>query len=302
MPAPAGAAAAVHLGRAGRSVVLVDRATFPRDKCCGDGLTTLALRELDGLGFDPGAVVDWQVVGGALLRAPNGREVTLPLPSDAGVYAAVAPRLQLDAALVDVSVKAGAALSAGDGFSGLAVADGGAAAQVTLDSGTVLRAGHVVAADGMWSPVRKALGLDPAGSGGAARGYLGEWHAFRQYATGVTGTAARHLHVWFDADLLPGYAWSFPLPEGRANVGFGVLRGPAAQRRRVARPVGRAARARSHPECARCRGAARGPGRRLADPGQGHRGHAHIRPGAARRRRGGSLRRAHPARASARRC
>jgi flavin-dependent dehydrogenase len=31
--------------------------------------------------------------------------------------------------------------------------------------------------------------------------------------------------VWFEPDLLPGYAWSFPLPDGRANVGFGVLRG-----------------------------------------------------------------------------
>ena len=30
--------------------------------------------------------------------------------------------------------------------------------------------------------------------------------------------------MWFDADFLPGYAWSFPLPDGRANVGFGVLR------------------------------------------------------------------------------
>ena len=30
----------------------------------------------------------------------------------------------------------------------------------------------------------------------------------------------------FEQDLLPGYAWVFPLPGGRANVGFGVLRGP----------------------------------------------------------------------------
>src|SRR5262249_22244203 len=55
-------------------------------------------------------------------------------------------------------------------------------------------------------------------------GYLGEWHAFRQYAGGVDGPACRDLFVWFDADLLPGYAWSFPLPGGRANIGFGVLR------------------------------------------------------------------------------
>ena len=50
---PAGVAAAVELSHAGRSVVMIDKATFPRDKCCGDGLTTLALRELERLGFDP---------------------------------------------------------------------------------------------------------------------------------------------------------------------------------------------------------------------------------------------------------
>ena len=33
---PAGSAAATTLARAGRSVVLLDKATFPRDKCCGD--------------------------------------------------------------------------------------------------------------------------------------------------------------------------------------------------------------------------------------------------------------------------
>jgi flavin-dependent dehydrogenase len=32
------------------------------------------------------------------------------------------------------------------------------------------------------------------------------------------------MWVWFEPDLLPGYAWSFPLPDGRANVGFGLPR------------------------------------------------------------------------------
>ncbi|MGH9113463.1 MAG: NAD(P)/FAD-dependent oxidoreductase, partial [Acidimicrobiales bacterium] len=44
---PAGTAAAITLARAGREVALVDRARFPRDKICGDGLTTGALRLLD---------------------------------------------------------------------------------------------------------------------------------------------------------------------------------------------------------------------------------------------------------------
>ena len=57
---PAGVAAAVTAARAGLDVVLVDKATFPRDKCCGDGLTTLALRLLEDLGLRPGrrALVD----------------------------------------------------------------------------------------------------------------------------------------------------------------------------------------------------------------------------------------------------
>ncbi|MGB9112627.1 MAG: FAD-dependent oxidoreductase, partial [Acidimicrobiales bacterium] len=41
---PSGAAAAIALAGAGRSVALCDRAHFPRDKTCGDGLTTGALR------------------------------------------------------------------------------------------------------------------------------------------------------------------------------------------------------------------------------------------------------------------
>ncbi len=55
--------------------------------------------------------------------------------------------------------------------------------------------------------------------------YRGESHAFRQYFRDVGPRAANELFVWFEQDLLPGYAWSFPLPGGRANVGFGIHRG-----------------------------------------------------------------------------
>jgi len=87
---------------------------------------------------------------------------------------------------------------------------------VTAD-GLTIDARYVIAADGMWSPVRKSIGANEGG-------YLGEWHGFRQYARNVTGPASQQLHVWFEPDLVPGYAWSFPLPDGRVNIGFGVLR------------------------------------------------------------------------------
>ncbi|MFN3258384.1 MAG: geranylgeranyl reductase family protein [Ilumatobacter sp.] len=210
---PAGSAAAIELVRAGRTVVVLDKASFPRDKCCGDGLTTLALRELEHLGFEPGSVADWFDVAGATLRSPSGRVVEVPLPDD-GKYSAVAPRLQLDNALVDLARRVGADVRDGSGFHSLERFDD--RVDVVADDLSVT-ARYVIAADGMWSPVRKAVGANVAG-------YLGEWHGFRQYASNVTGPAASQLFVWFEPDLLPGYAWSFPLPGNRANVGFGVLR------------------------------------------------------------------------------
>jgi geranylgeranyl reductase family protein len=211
---PAGTAAAIWLRRAGRSVLVVDKATFPRDKCCGDGLTTLALRELELLGLRPADVPSWQTVSQAWLRSPSGREVCLPMPVD-GIFAATAPRRELDAALVRLAVAAGADVREGHALSALRQLDDRVEAEVE-GLGTVT-ARYVVAADGMWSPTRKLLGL-------AESGYLGEWHAFRQYAHGVTGPAADRLYVWFEPDFLPGYAWSFPLPDGRVNLGFGVMR------------------------------------------------------------------------------
>lgn len=223
---PAGATAAMLLARAGRRVLLADRAAFPRDKCCGDGLTTLALRELDALGLDPADVPNWQTVDAAWLRSPSGREVCVPLPSGPdGMFAATTPRRELDAALVAMAVRDGAELHEGWAITGIeqhgdhvdttfrvTASDAGDGVSLRV------RSRFVIAADGMWSPTRKLLGL-------AEPGYLGEWHAFRQYARNVTGTASERLYVWFEPDLLPGYMWSFPLPDGRANIGFGIQRG-----------------------------------------------------------------------------
>jgi geranylgeranyl reductase family protein len=213
---PAGAAAAIVLARAGRDVVLVDKARFPRDKCCGDGLTTGALRRLEALGLLPDSVASWTRVGDVWIRSPSGRTVQFPLPRNGGTFAAVARRRDLDAALLDVARAAGAKVHDGHGL----LAARGDQDGVTLEVEGLgpLRAHYVIGADGMWSPLRKALG---AGSDVA---YLGEWHAFRQYFTNVTRQADSQLWVWFEPDLLPGYAWSFPLGGGRANVGFGVLR------------------------------------------------------------------------------
>ena len=223
---PAGSAAAVRLARAGREVVVLDRARFPRDKCCGDGLTTDALRRLDRLGLDPKAVATWQHVDDIVVRSPSGRIVRLPFPRDRGTYAAVAQRRDLDAALVELARQAGATVLDGCGLAAARTANGSVVLEA--DGADPVTARYAIGADGMWSPLRKALGQ------GEEPGYLGEWHAFRQYFGGV-GPEASQMWVWFEPDLLPGYAWSFPLPDGRANVGFGLPR-------QAGRPTGEMAR------------------------------------------------------------
>jgi menaquinone-9 beta-reductase len=216
---PAGAAAAIRGAAAGLSVVVCDKATFPRDKTCGDGLTTSALRLLERLGLDPPSVPGWEPVDEVVLRSPSGRVVELPLPTD-GLFAAVAPRAALDTALLQVAEDNGVEIRQGTAIEALVRTDDGIT--VTVGDKT-LSARYVIAADGMYSTVRRLTG-----SGGP---HLGEWHAFRQYFTGVTD---RRLWVIFERDLLPGYAWVFPVAGGRANVGFGLPRRPGVSVRPMA--------------------------------------------------------------------
>lgn len=221
---PGGAAAGIEAARAGLDAIVVDKSRFPRDKCCGDGLTTGALRHLDELGFDPGQIPSWRPIGDVYVRTPAGREALFPLPaphSDGrGLFAAVARRREFDAALLDLARRSGAEVFEGHELTAIEQRDAVAEATVVGPSGSVtIGARFVIAADGMWSPTRKLLGIE-------TNGYRGDWHAFRQYFNNVTGRAADDLLVWFEPDLLPGYAWSFPVGERSANIGFGILRRP----------------------------------------------------------------------------
>jgi len=209
---PAGAAAGLAARRRGLDVLVVDKAAFPRDKTCGDGLTTAALRLIEHLGVDITALPGYMSVRETVLVAPDGRRVSLPLGRD-GDYAAVVPRVELDAAIV--ATARGSAVDVRDGVGVTAVDTNGDGVTATTTDGPI-RARFLVAADGHYSFVRRCL-RPPAPPA------LGTWHAFRQYFRGVDDP---RLYVLFEADLLPGYAWVFPLPDGRANVGFGVLRRP----------------------------------------------------------------------------
>jgi geranylgeranyl reductase family protein len=210
---PAGVSAGIEARRLGLDVLLVDKARFPRDKTCGDGLTTGALRRLERLGLDVRTLPSYASVTETVLVSPSGREVVLPLPRD-GEHAGVVTRTELDAAFVARARAEGVEVR--DGVALTHVRNGCEVVVAQLDDGRSVRARWAVAADGHYSPTRRMLD-----GTAAAPAELGTWHAFRQYYRGVDDP---RLWVLFDPELLPGYAWVFPLGGGRANVGFGVLR------------------------------------------------------------------------------
>jgi menaquinone-9 beta-reductase len=217
---PAGTAAAITLARAGRSVTIIDKAVFPRDKCCGDGLTTGCLRRLQALGLDPTQVASWHDVDDVYVGAPNGRVAHFPLPRQKGRFAAVARRIDLDFALVELARKNGVTVLENQALIGASQDSSGVTLEI--DGKPDMRADYVIGADGMWSTLRKHLSGPVVG--GPTTPYLGEWHAYRQYFNNVHTSESRDLWVWFEKDLLPGYAWCFPLPDGTVNFGFGIER------------------------------------------------------------------------------
>jgi geranylgeranyl reductase family protein len=208
---PAGTAAAITAADLGLRVRVVDKARFPRDKTCGDGLTTGALRRLERLGLDARELPSYTSVREVVIVGPDGRRIDLPLP-DRGEYAAVVPRVELDHALVRLARRRGVTIDEGVAVGTLETRPDSVA--VGLDTGETIEARNLVAADGHYSTVRRLARPDAAPQ-------LGTWHAFRQYFRGVDDSK---LWVLFEADLLPGYAWVFPLGDGRVNVGYGVLR------------------------------------------------------------------------------
>src|SRR5262249_56840001 len=71
---PAGASAALRLAQAGLDVLVLEKARFPREKVCGDGLTPRAVKALTGMGVPMAPADGWRrtkgvrmVAGGAQL-------------------------------------------------------------------------------------------------------------------------------------------------------------------------------------------------------------------------------------------
>jgi geranylgeranyl reductase family protein len=205
---PAGSAAALAARRAGARVLLLDRADFPRDKTCGDGIAAEAVDVLTGLGVAD-VTHGYRPIERLRLVAPGGTAAARDLPRPAYTV----PRRVFDERLVRAAVAAGVVLRRHT------VREVREERTVVIDG--TFRAHVVIGADGAGSVVRRFLGNGPNPAGHLAiaiRGYRPTTNTGEQI---VVTTRQR----W------PAYAWEFPLGDGTANVGYGeLLRGEALSR------------------------------------------------------------------------
>ena len=226
---PSGATTAYYLAQAGLNVLLLEKARFPRDKVCGDGLTPRAVKPLIAMGIDVGPGSGWLHNKG-LRVIGAGMRLELPWPeldSFPG-YGLVRTRSSLDETLARRAQAAGAKLLEGVAVTGPVLDDAGRIVGVTANTddserargdSTTYRARVVVAADGNSSRLSVAMGLhkrDDRPLGVAVRTYY---------------TSPRHdddyleswLDLWDGDRLLPGYGWIFGMGDGTSNVGLGLL-------------------------------------------------------------------------------
>jgi len=208
---PAGSATAIHLARAGASVLLVDKAEFPRDKPCGGGLTGRALRYIP-CAVDP--VVE-HVVDRLVVRAGYARKVTRT--SDERLID-MTQRRRLDLHLAEQAVTEGADFRDGTAVSEIEIETGGARAQV---GNAQIRASFLVGADGANGVVAKAAGLGEGIVRGVALEGNVPWSELDRSPYART--------AWVELGVVPGgYGWVFPKGD-HANLGVGgwLTEGPS---------------------------------------------------------------------------
>jgi geranylgeranyl reductase family protein len=200
---PAGSATAIHLARAGASVLLVDKTRFPRDKPCGGGLTGRALRHVP-CAVDP--VVE-RVVDGLVVRVAYGSRLAR---RDTDPLIDMTQRRRLDLHLAEQAVAAGAEFRDGVAVSGIEIGDDGVTARV---DGSQIRAPFLVGADGANGVVAKAAGLGHGIVRGVALEGNVRWDALAREPYERT--------AWVELGIVPGgYGWVFPKGD-HANLGVG---------------------------------------------------------------------------------
>jgi len=224
---PAGAGTSFFLTKEGIPHVVIEKEVFPRDKVCGDacsGKTALVINRANPewlaeiLGNEQSFLPSW----GITFVAPNGKALDIPFSpnrtKETKAPGFTTPRLILDNFLFNKMPSPYCTIYQGASVAIINDSDGSVTVQMMHEGVQYeISAPVIVGADGDKSMVRKK--------------YLNEHTAPKTYAVGLRayyeGVSGLHndnfIELHFLPEMLPGYLWIFPLPNGMANVGVGIL-------------------------------------------------------------------------------
>jgi len=215
---PAGSAAAWKAARTGARVVVLDKAQFPRDKPCGDGLTPRAVSFIQKMGLAR-EIDKFHRLNRATIFSPTEWQLSFPRRPGMPDHGHGVRRCELDALLLANAESAGAEVRQAAEVVGPLVDDDGRVTGVQLKTGERVFADAVIAADGAYSPIKRGLRLQSRYTGYSAIAIRAEMSASRPDSDSLD----IHLKLRYRGDQLPGYGWVFPLGGGRVNIGLGYV-------------------------------------------------------------------------------
>jgi|TARA_B110000902_G_scaffold5289_2_gene6190 geranylgeranyl reductase family protein len=220
---PAGSSASIHLAKFGIPHVIVEKETYPRDKVCGDALSGKVVNQLKKLNpewvkelneFSDAYTPSW----GVLFSAPDGNEIGIPFkhkPSEAEHSPGfISKRIDFDYWLFQKLDTNFAKVLQNTEVKEVTIHKDGV--EVICNVCTI-NAKIILSAEGTRALVAKKY----------LNYTLEKQHhcaGLRAYYDGVTGLDEQgFIELHFVKESLPGYFWVFPLPNGQANVGIGML-------------------------------------------------------------------------------
>ena len=217
---PGGSSTAAFLAKAGKKVILLDRAKFPRDKTCGDGISGRSVGVLRELGvLDDFGKAEHQDMFGVAFSSPNGTFVPISSKKEGSSEPPgfVCRREVFDNVLFQFAKKKVAR-----------TIEGFFASDLIMDGERVV--GVKGKFEGKEMEFRAPVLVGADGAGGITARKLGAYNddeshqcaAIRCYYDNVDGMIDQ-IELHFIDGVLPGYFWIFPLPNKRANVGIGML-------------------------------------------------------------------------------
>jgi geranylgeranyl reductase family protein len=233
---PAGCSTSLFLAKSGIPHTIIDKAVFPRDKVCGDALSgksVYVLNQLDETiipSFDKQKnefIESW----GVKFVAPNGKAIDIPFKADMTKEqyppGFIAKRIDFDNELFKrLDRKYANVIEGAEVTSIERTAEGIDVFYEKENSKFEIRNSKmIVGAEGDRSIVAKKLANLQKENDHYCAG-------IRAYYEGVEGMHPQNfIELHFLPEMLPGYFWIFPLPNGTANVGAGMLSSEVSKRK-----------------------------------------------------------------------